>query len=75
MPTLPFFELDRTVAETHRQVADASDFTRFKRMVAQATPFLNSTPKLGWRSPSLATDARYISGKVGLFRGKFPNSS
>lgn len=75
MPTLPFFKQADPGVESHRQVADASDFTRYKRMVAQASSFIGTTPKLGWRSPSVATDVRLISGKIGLFRSRFPNAS
>ena len=74
MPTLPFFEQQQN-GDTHRQVADASDFTRFKRMAATAAPFLTSSPKLGWKSPSLYTDVQFITRSFGAFRGKFPNSS
>lgn len=75
MPTLPFFEQPASGVDGHRQVADASDFTRFKRMAAEAAPFLDQLPKLGWRSPSLATNVRLISSRFRAFRARFPNAS
>lgn len=75
MPTLPFFEQPATGVPGHRQVADASDFTRFKRMASEAAPFLNRLPKLGWRSPSVATNVRFISSRFRVFRTNFPNAS
>ena len=74
MPTLPFFEVRESGVDRHRQVADASDYTRFRRIVAQTAPFLNDSPKLGWRSPSLYAEVRLIRPVFGLFRSQFKNS-
>lgn len=56
-------------------VADASDFTRFRRVVATRAPFLGSLPKLGWRSQQANLDARVIFPVFGIFRSQFPNTN
>lgn len=75
MPTLPFFEPRAAGIDRHRQVADASDVTKFRRIMATQAPFLDSLPKLGWKSPSLDTSVRIIRPVFGLFRTQVPNTN
>lgn len=75
MPTLPFFEVRTAGVDRHRQVADASDVTRFRRIAAAFAPFKDQLPKLGWRSPSLNTEVRLIQPIFGLFRTQVPNTN
>ncbi len=74
MPTLPFLEPRSQGQDRHRQVADASDITRFRRLAATVAPFLNSTPKLGWRSPALNTEVKLMLPIFGVFKNQFPNT-
>lgn len=73
MPTLPFFELRSTGVDRHRQVADASDITRYRRIAATFAPFQSQLPKLGWKSPSLNTEVQLIKPVFGFFRAQVPN--
>lgn len=73
MPTTPFFQIVATGQERKRMVGDASDFTRYRRIVATQAPFLASLPKLGWRDQGANLDARLIFPIFGIFRGNFPN--
>jgi hypothetical protein len=75
MPTLPFFELRATGVDRHRQVADASDITKYRRIAATYAPFKDQLPKLGWKSPSLNTEMQLIKPVFGLFRSQFPNTN
>lgn len=76
MPTLPFFELrNGGGVDRHRQVADASDITRYRRIAATIAPFVDTLPKLGWKSPSLNTEVRLIRPVLGFFRAQVPNTN
>ena len=75
MPTLPFFEPRTAGVDRHRQVADASDITKFRRIAATQAPFLDALPKLGWRSPSLYTSLRVMRPVYGIFRAQVPNTN
>ena len=75
MPTLPFFELRTTGVDRHRQVADASDITKYRRIAATFAPFKDQLPKLGWKSPSLNTEVNLIKPVFQLFRSQVPNTN
>lgn len=77
MPTSPFFE----VSPAQRHVgppADASDYTRYVRMMATVGPYINSgvaaAPTLGWKSPALSTQMRLIAPIYGGLRSFLPNA-
>jgi hypothetical protein len=75
MPVSSYLELNRP-----RHVAlttDASEHTRYIRMAATVAPYINSgvaaAPRLGWKSPSLSTEARLIAPLYGILNGFLPN--
>lgn len=70
---LPFFELRGPGVDRHRQVADISEFTRFRRIAAASSPYLNSQPKSGWGGVSGNSEARVIFPMLGFFKRQFPN--
>lgn len=78
MPTSPFFE----VSPVQRHVgppADASDYTKAVRQLATIAPYINNkqtaagNPRLGWKSPALATEMRVIAPLYGLLNAYIPN--
>ena len=77
MPTSPFFE----VSPQQRHVgppADASDYTRYVRMMATVAPYIVDgtqlrAPTLGWKSPELNAQVRIISPIFGQLNAFIPN--
>ncbi len=76
MPTSPFFE----VSPVQRHIgppADASDYTKAIRQMATIAPYINNgvgaAPRLGWKSPSVNTDARVIAPLFGQLSAFIPN--
>jgi hypothetical protein len=75
MPTSPFFE----VSPQQRHVgppADASDYTRYVRLMSTIAPYINTTserPTLGWKSPELNAQVRLIRPIFGQLNGFIPN--
>jgi hypothetical protein len=75
MPVSSYLELN-----TPRHAAlttDASEHTRYIRLAATVAPYINSgvaaAPILGWKSPSISTDARLIAPLYGILNGFLPN--
>jgi len=77
MPTSPFFE----VSPQQRHVgppADASDYTRYVRMMSTIAPYITTSgqpgrPTLGWKSPELNAQVRLITPIFGQLNGFIPN--
>jgi hypothetical protein len=76
MPTSPFFE----VSPVQRHIgppADASDYTKAIRQMATIAPYIANgvaaAPRLGWKSPSLSTEARVIAPLFGQLSAFIPN--
>jgi hypothetical protein len=70
---MQFLELRDPGVDRHRQVADISEFTRYRRIAAASSLYTASRPKSGWGSLTTNTDARVIFPVLGVFRRQFPN--
>ena len=75
MPVSSFLELN---APRHvRLTTSASEHTRYLRMAAQVAPYIRdgvgAAPRLGWKSPEIATQARLIAPLYGIVNGLYPN--
>jgi hypothetical protein len=76
MPVTSYFEID---APRHvRLTTDASDHTRYVKMMAQVAPYINSTktvgaPTLGWKSNEISAQARLIAPLYGKLNSFIPN--
>jgi hypothetical protein len=76
MPVTSFFEID-----TPRHIplkTDASDHTRYVRLMAQVAPYINSSnvigaPTLGWKSNEISAQARLIAPLYGKLNAFIPN--
>jgi hypothetical protein len=75
MPVSSYLELN--TPRHARLTTDASEHTRYVRMAATVAPYINSgvaaAPTLGWKSPSVSTDARLIAPLYGILNGFLPN--
>ena len=58
-------------------VGDASEHTRYVKLMATVAPYINNgvnaAPRLGWKSPALATQARVIVPLYRILNGIIPN--
>lgn len=74
MPVTSYFELN---APRHKIVGDASEHTRYLKMMATVAPYINNgvnaAPRLGWKSPQLSTQARLITPLFGSLNAFIPN--
>ena len=75
MPVGSYLELD--TPRHVRLTTSAGEHTRYLRMAAQIAPYINNgvgaAPRLGWKSPSLSTEARLIAPIYGILNGLVPN--
>jgi hypothetical protein len=75
MPVSSYLELN--TPRHVRLTTDASEHTRYVRMAATVAPYINdgvaAAPRLGWKSPSLSTEARLIAPLYGILNGFLPN--
>jgi len=75
MPVSSYLELN--TPRHVRLTTDASEHTRYLRMAATVAPYINdgiaAAPRLGWKSPSLSTEARLIAPLYGILNGFLPN--
>jgi hypothetical protein len=75
MPVSSFLELNEP--RHVKLTTDASEHTRYLRMAAQIAPYINNgvgaAPRLGWKSPEIATQARLIAPLYGIINGLYPN--
>lgn len=75
MPTSPFMQIGGT---PRKMTGDASDHTRYLRMAAQVAPYIKSgtsaAPTLGWKVPSLSTEARLVAPVFGIVRAFIPSA-
>jgi hypothetical protein len=74
MPVTSYFEVS---APRHTIVGDASDHTRYVKLMATVAPYINqgihAAPTLGWKSPELSAQARLITPLFGILNGIIPN--
>jgi hypothetical protein len=75
MPVTSYFEPN---APRHAKLtSSAGDHTRYVRLMAQVAPYINqgvgAKPTLGWKSPALATEARFIAPIWGSLNAFIPN--
>lgn len=77
MPTSPFLEVNPPVRHIGPP-ADASEYTRNLRLRATIAPYIgdgvNGAPRLGWKSPELATSMAVTRPLYGILRNLYPNS-
>jgi hypothetical protein len=75
MPVSSYLELN--TPRHVRLTTDASEHTRYVRMAATVAPYISdgvaAAPRLGWKSPSLSTEARLIAPLYGILNGFLPN--
>ena len=75
MPVSSYLEIN--TPRHARLTTDASEHTRYVRMAATVAPYIGSgvgaAPILGWKSPSVSTDARLIAPLYGILNGFLPN--
>lgn len=74
MPVTSYFEPD---TPRHKSVGDASEHTRYLKMMATVAPYIGNgvaaAPRLGWKSPQLSTQARLIAPLYGRINAFLPN--
>ena len=74
MPVSSYLELN--TPRHVRLTTDASEHTRYVRMAATVAPYISdgvaAAPRLGWKSPSLSTEARLIAPLYGILNGFLP---
>lgn len=74
MPATSYIELN---APRHKIVGDASDHTRYVKMMATVAPYINNgvnaAPTLGWKSAEVSAQARLITPIFGIVNGLIPN--
>ena len=74
MPVTSYLE---PATPRHKSVGDASEHTRYIRMMATVAPYIRNgvaaAPTLGWKSPAISTQARLIAPLFGSLNAFIPN--
>ena len=74
MPATSYFEPG---TPRHKSVGDASEHTRYIKMMATVAPYIQNgvaaAPRLGWKSPAISAQARLIAPLFGSLNAFIPN--
>lgn len=76
MPVTSYFEIDQP--RHVRLTTDASDHTRYVRIMATVAPYIQNgkvigSPTLGWKTPELNAQVRLIAPIYGKLNAFIPN--